>query len=595
MANTITTKEKVKRAPEKDYDRQLARALVEADLMTLQQAKSAITSIKEEGSKKTLESYLIENEIVKEEDLLETKASLWHVPYIDLKNYEIDPEVLELIPKKIAHEFRFFPIFRIDGTLLVAMTDPKNVKAIDKVAQLTHLEISPALSSQDAVIEAIDKFYGKEEATKANIEVSSEEIQDILEVIEAESKEEDFEQSTADLERLAEEAPVVKMANMVLTQAIVEGASDIHINPEEDQVRVRFRVDGVLRDSLHLPKNLQQALTSRIKILSNLDIAEHRIPQDGQLRLRLKDGREIDIRVSTLPSAFGENLVLRVLDKSAALLQLSNLGYEEDIHQLLEQLLSNAYGIILLTGPTGSGKTTTLYAGLNFLNSVEKNIITLEDPIEYRLPMIRQSQVNVKAGMTFAKGLRAILRQDPDICMVGEIRDSETGNIAIQAALTGHLVLSTLHTNDAPGAVTRLGEMGIEPFLIASAVRGVMAQRLVRRVCDNCKEEYKPDVDIPQTILDQFGLDQNEGSLKFYRGKGCKKCRNSGYKGRLSIVEVLVITENIRRIVLEGGSTDDIKATAIKDGMRPLDHDGMIKVLKGVTTIEEIMRVTNID
>jgi len=589
------SKELIKKAPEKDYDRQLARALIEADVLNLQQAKSALADLKEEGSKKSLETYLLENEIVKEEDILETKASLWHVPFIDLKNYEIDPEVLELIPKKIAQEFNFFPIFRIDGTLLVAMTDPKNVKAIDKVAQLTHLEISPALSSKDAVLEAIGKYYGQEDPSARNIEVSSEEIQDILEVIEAESKEEEFEQSTADLERLAEEAPVVKMANMVLTQAIVEGASDVHINPEEDQVRVRFRVDGVLRDSLHLPKNLQHALTSRIKILSNLDIAEHRIPQDGQLRLRLKDGREIDIRVSTLPSAHGENLVLRILDKSASLLQLENLGYEEDVREILGQLLGNAYGIILLTGPTGSGKTTTLYAALNRLNSVEKNIITLEDPIEYRLPMIRQSQVNVKAGMTFAKGLRAILRQDPDICMVGEIRDSETGNIAIQAALTGHLVLSTLHTNDSAGAVTRLSEMGIEPFLIASAVRGVMAQRLVRRVCSDCKEEYKPGIEIPESVLDQFGLDQSDGSLKFYRGKGCKKCRGSGYKGRLSIVEVLVLTENVRRLVLEGGSTDDIKATAIQDGMRPLYHDGMIKVLKGVTTVEEIMRVTNID
>ena len=580
-----------KRPQEKYDDRALMQALVKRGVLTLQQAKSAVARYNEEKIAPSLQETLLQLSLVKEEELLETKASLWNVPFIDLKNYEIDPEVLELIPGNVAKQYRLFPLFQIDGTLLVAMVDPKNVNAIDKLTRLTRLEISPALSSKEAVDEAIDRYYGKQQ--NVSMEVSNEELQGILEVIEAEVEEEEGEKSTLDLERLAEEAPVVKMTNMVLTQAIMEGASDIHVSPEEDQLRVRFRVDGVLRDSFHLPRNLQEAVISRIKILSNLDIAEHRIPQDGQLRLRLKDGRKIDIRVSTLPSAYGENVVPRILDKSSALLELENLGFEEDVLTSVTKLLSNAYGILLVTGPTGSGKTTTLYAALNRLNSVSKNIITLEDPIEYRLALIRQSQVNHKAGMTFAKGLRAILRQDPDIVMVGEIRDTETASIAVQAALTGHLVLSTLHTNDAAGAITRLAEMGVESFLVSSAVLGVMAQRLVRKICENCKEEYRPSFEVPKAILKSFGLEDSK-SLKFYKGKGCKLCRNTGYRGRLSIMEVLSLTERIQELIIKSASSDEIKKAAVAEGMRPLLHDGWIKVLKGATTLEEVMRVTNI-
>ncbi len=573
-------------------DRALARALVERKLLTLQQAKSALSDLQNGESSKTLDEYLIESKMVTEEALLEVKASIWNVPFIDLKNYEVDPEVLEIIPSNMARKYNFFPLFRIDGTLLIAMTDPKNVKIIDEVTQVTQLEISPALSSKEAVTEAIQRYYGVQEETVPDIQ--NENLQDILEIIEAEEDQKEEEKSSADLERLADDAPVVKMTNMVLIQSIVEGASDVHFNPEEDQLRVRYRVDGMLQDSHHLPKNLQQAVISRIKILANLDIAENRIPQDGQMRLRLKDGRQIDIRVSTLPSAYGENVVLRILDKNAALLKLENLGFEEDVFNITAKLLSNAYGIILVTGPTGSGKTTTLYAALNRLNSMEKNIITLEDPIEYRLPLIRQSQVNHKAGMTFAKGLRSILRQDPDIVMVGEIRDSETANIAVQAALTGHLVLSTLHTNDAAGAVTRLEEMDIEPFLISTAILGVQAQRLVRKICPDCKEEYQPHLEIPQEVLKIFGLETEADSLKFYRGKGCKNCNKTGYRGRMSIMEVLPMTEGIRTLVLKSASADEIKKLAIQEGMRPLIQDGWIKVLKGITTLEEVMRVTNI-
>ncbi len=596
MAKQQTTKSPQKRTSSRENDRSLARVLVERKHLTLQQAKGLLARLKNGESHNSLENVLKEEEILTEDIILEAKASLWNVPFIDLKNYEIDPEVLELIPGEVAKRFRFFPLFRIDETLLIAMSDPKDVNAIDKVTQLTKLNVSPALSSSEAVIEAIEKYYG-EEVEIEDQNVGNNDLQDILEVIEAQEDKEisgEQEQSVQDLEKLAEEAPVVKMTNMVLIQAITQGASDIHINPEEDQLRVRYRIDGVLQNSHNLPKNLQEALVSRIKILSNLDIAEHRVPQDGQMHIKLKNGKEVDMRVSTLPSAHGENVVLRILDRSAALMDLHNLGFEEDNYKNIIKLLSNSYGIILVTGPTGSGKSTTLYAALNILSTIEKNVITLEDPIEYRLPLIRQSQVHRKAGMTFAKGLRAILRQDPDIVMVGEIRDTETANIAVQAALTGHLVLSTLHTNDAASAVTRLEEMGIEPFLISTAVLGVQAQRLVRRICSHCKEECeKPEnVDIPEEVVNSLGINKDE--IKFFRGKGCKKCRNTGYKGRISIIEVLPLTKAIKSQVIKGGSTLDIQNTAEEEGMRPLSHDGWIKVLKGITTVEEVIRVTNI-
>jgi type IV pilus assembly protein PilB len=594
MLNASNTIAPAKTVQERDIDRTLARALVERDVLTLQQAKSILAELKNGSKGKTFEEVLVESNMVKEEEILETKASLWHVPYIDLKNYEIDPEVIELIPGNVARQFRFFPLFRIDGTLLLAMTDPKDIKSIDKATQVTHLEISPALTSKSALDEALDKYYAR--SAEAPLQISNDEFKDMLEVIEAEQvKSDETEVAAADLMRQAEDAPVVKMTNMILIQAIQEGASDIHLNPEETELRIRFRVDGILRDSFHLPKNLQEAIISRIKILSSIDIAEHRVPQDGKLRIKVSDGREIDVRVSTLPSAYGENIVLRVLDKSAALMKLANLGFEEDVLTTFEKLLSNSYGIILVTGPTGSGKTTTLYAALNQLSTVEKNIITLEDPIEYKLPLIRQSQVNEKAGMTFAKGLRAILRQDPDIVLVGEIRDTETAAIAVQAALTGHLVLSTLHTNSAAVAVTRLADMGIEPFLISTAVLGVQAQRLVRKICTECKEEFHADYSyLKLDYLKRFGLDIDWKTVKFFHGKGCKKCKGSGYKGRMSIMEVFSVSERIRELILKGGSADDINRAAIEDGMRPVSVDGWIKVLKGLTTVEEVMRVTNI-
>ncbi len=587
-----TAEKTVKPAFKNDMDIALLKALVQRKVLKPFQADDMLAKLRSNPNL-ILDEALMGQEKVSEEAILETKAALWNVPYIDLSNYEIEPDVIELIPAKVARQYRCFPLFRINSTLLIAMSDPKNIKTIDAVGQLTRLEVSPALASRNAIDGAINKHYGEQQ--EISLQMPNDELQGILEVIEAEEGEEEEKTNTQDLERQAEEAPVVRMVNMVLTQAIVDGASDVHYNPEEKQLRVRFRVDGVLRDTFMLPKNLQDAIISRIKILSSLDIAEHRVPQDGQMRLKLKDGRDIDIRVSTLPSAHGENCVLRILDKSAALLNLENLGFEPDVYELTCKILGSAYGIFLVTGPTGSGKTTTLYAALNRLSTVEKNVITLEDPIEYRLPLIRQSQVNHKAGMTFAKGLRAILRQDPDIVMVGEIRDSETANIAVQAALTGHMVLSTLHTNDSAGAVTRLQEMGIESFLISTAVLGVQAQRLVRKICQECKEPYKPPVEIVKDIMHKIGVQESADKLKFYKGAGCKKCRDSGYKGRASIMEVLPITDAIRQLVLKGAAADLIKKTAVQEGMRPLLHDGWLKIMKGMTTIDEVMRVTNVE
>jgi type II secretory ATPase GspE/PulE/Tfp pilus assembly ATPase PilB-like protein len=391
---------------------------------------------------------------------------------------------------------------------------------------------------------------------------------------------------------MSAETPVVKLVNLIISQAIQEKASDIHIEPEEKSLMVRFRIDGILYESLNPPKALQAAIISRIKILADLDIAESRIPQDGRYQVSL-NGREIDLRVSTLPTVYGENVVLRILDKGSLALDLTKLGFEHDAFRQFREMLASSYGVILVSGPTGSGKTTTLYSALQSINTADKNIITVEDPVEYRLRRIRQSQVNVKAGLTFAAGLRSILRQDPDIIMVGEIRDHETAQIAVESALTGHLVLSTIHTNDAPGGLTRLTEMGVEPFLTASATVGIMAQRLVRRLCDNCKQAYTPK----PAILKKLGLDHGGAQKQrvFYQGAGCQKCKNSGYKGRQGIYELMQLNQEIRELTLKNASSDQIKRAAYNNGMRSLRRDGLIKALKGITSLEEVFRVTNLD
>ncbi len=526
-----------------------------------------------------LTQIIINKGFAEEEDVIDCLAEVLNIPFVQLHDYKVDPAVLELVPKELSLKHKVFPVFKIENSLTIAMVNPGDVQAIDRLHRETGFEIEPAVSLERDVMKAIETHYeGAKELDSS--------LDEVIQDIQNEKPKEEETTSAEKLKQLSAETPVVKLVNLVLSQAIMERASDIHIEPEEKTLQVRYRVDGILHDSLTPPKHLQAAIISRIKILADLDIAESRIPQDGRFQI-LINGREIDFRVSTLPTVYGENIVLRILDKSSLMLNLEDLGIEEEGYKKLQEMISSSYGVILVSGPTGSGKTTTLYSILHTLNTPAQNIITVEDPVEYRLQRIRQAQVNVKAGLTFATGLRAILRQDPDILMVGEIRDAETAKIAIEAALTGHLVLSTIHTNDAPGGLTRLTEMGIEPFLSASATLGIIAQRLVRKLCDNCKVPYKATA----SRLSQLRLTNKD--VKFYRAEGCFQCRNTGYKGRNGIYEIMAVGEEIRELTLNGASADQIKRAAIKNGMRNLRHDGLRQTMKGITSVEEVLRVTN--
>ena len=521
---------------------------------------------------------------VPEDDVLQAVAEVFEIPYVKLSEYAIDPDALDLVPAELARDLRVIPLFRIGDVLTVAMAEPGDVTIIDRLHVLTDLEIEPAVASESDILTAIEEHYGLPT-------VIDDSLDQVLQEIVEEQPESEHEESPAEqLKAIAEEAPVIKLVNLVIAQAIRDRASDIHIEPEEKHLRVRYRIDGMLHEAFQPPKNLQAAITSRIKILAQMDIAETRVPQDGRFQVRL-DNKEIDIRVSTLPTVHGENIVMRILDKSSLRFGLEELGFLPDTLEKVKQMLSSSYGIILVTGPTGSGKTTTLYSALQSINTIDKNIITIEDPVEYRLPLVRQSQVNPKAGMTFAAGLRSILRQDPDVVMVGEIRDSETAQIAVQAALTGHLVLSTLHTNDAPGAITRLTEMGVEPFLTASATIGVIAQRLVRKLCSKCRAPYQPSAE----VLKRFHIKPKGGSLTFYRAEGCSQCKNTGYKGRIGIYEVMVMDDQLRELTLKRASAEELRKVAIRSGMRTLRQDGLLKVAKGITTLEEVARVTNLE
>ncbi|RLJ00770.1 MAG: type II secretion system protein GspE, partial [Candidatus Aenigmatarchaeota archaeon] len=491
------------------------------------------------------------------------------VSTFDLSNYIISPQVINLIPKDIALKYKVIPVFKIENTLTVAMANPNDVFVIDELAKITGCLIEPVLADEISIRKAQEQYYGTTGA-----------IQEIIASLDKEK--------LADIEKLGRDSPVVKLVDFLITQAVQENASDIHIEPEEKFVSIRYRIDGILHRKLSLPKNAQPAIISRIKIMAGLDIAEKRLPQDGRILMKVGD-KEIDLRVSTCPTVHGENVVLRILDKSSMIIGLENLGFPERELKIFEELISQPYGIILVTGPTGSGKTTTLYSALQRLNRDEVNIMTVEDPVEYQFPRMRQVQVNPKAGLTFASALRSFLRQDPDIIMVGEIRDLETTEIAIQAALTGHLVFSTLHTNDAPTAFTRLIEMGVEPFLVSSSILGVLAQRLVRKVCEKCKEEYKPSI----ALLKALGLENKVSQdIKFVKGKGCKLCSNTGYKGRTGIFELLKVTPQIRELILKRASADQIRELAISQGMRILREAAIEKLLLKITTPEEVMRVT---
>lgn len=509
--------------------------------------------------------------LISEEDIVKFRADVLGVPYIDLSDYLVDTELIKLVPENTVRRYKAVPLFKIGDTVTVGMVDPQDIAALDYVRNITKATIvDPAMVSEKGIQAVLDSYYG----ALGSMEEIARSI-DEEKIDRAQSK---------GLAQVAEEPPIVRLVNVMVMQAAKERASDIHLEPEEEEVRVRYRVDGVLNESGILPKKLQSAVISRIKVLSHMDIAETRKPQDGRIRLKMEN-RDLDIRVSTFPTVYGENVVMRLLDKNSVLLGLKELGFMASDLKEFGRLIQRPNGIILVTGPTGSGKTTTLYAALTTISSVEKNIITIEDPVEYELSLIRQTQVNIKAGIAFANGLRNILRQDPDVIMVGEIRDKETADIAIQAALTGHLVFSTLHTNDATSAVTRLIDMGVEPFLISSSLIGVIAQRLVRTICERCRERYVPD----KETLEYLALD---GKTEFFRGKGCPKCKGTGLRGRTGIFELFLINEEIRKMIDARSSADEIKKKAIALGMRTLRDDGIIKAKEGLITIEEVLRLT---
>ncbi len=544
--------------------RRLGDILIEKGLITEQDLNKALTIQNKSGEK--LGEILLKMGTIKEEDLYSALAEIYNVPYVNLEDVAIDADTVRLVPEHICRRYKVIPL-RMDGDrIVVAMSNPVNIYALDDIRIITGKEVDPVLAPERQILQSLDKIYtiqrGLEE-TLVNIGPAEEEVETPVEVLE-------------------DEAPVVRLVNLTITQAVQEGASDVHIEPTENDVKIRFRVDGVLYDVISPPKKIFPTLVARIKILSNMDIAERRIPQDGRFRV-VSQGKIIDFRVSTLPTIYGEKIVLRLLDRSATLIGLEKLGFTEDILHKFDDLISRPYGMILVTGPTGSGKTTTLYSALAKINTPEKNIITIEDPVEYQFARINQVQINPKAGLTFATGLRSILRQDPDIIMVGEIRDRETAEIAVQAALTGHLVLSTIHTNDAAGAITRLIDMGIEPYLISSSLIGALAQRLARRICSRCKVPKEPT----EEEIKVLDLPPN---YTLYEGKGCEACRHTGYKGRIWIFELLIIDDEIRTMIVDKRPANVIRESAIRKGMVTLWEDAKFKVRNGITTYNEILR-----
>ncbi len=555
----------------------LGESLVEQRLITLDQLKVAIVDSEKSGE--PLRRTLVKFGMVSEEDIITFFEEQLGIPKVELSRFLIDPKVINLIPEDLARKYLAIPLFRIGDTLTLAIGDPLNVIALDEIHLKTGCLIEPVVASEADIKQAINQYYGVSGG-----------IEDVIKSIDIKKIEvSEEEESIEKLQDIAEEAPIIRLVNLILMQAIRDSASDIHVEPEEKDLHIRYRIDGILHDIITIPKHLQAAIISRIKIMSDLNIAVKRTPQDGRFQIKLEEN-QIDLRVSTFPSIHGENVVLRLLSASSIFLGLEQLGFSPQNLEQFKSLIRRPYGIILVTGPTGSGKTTTLYSALETINTPEKNIITIEDPVEYRLPGIRQSQINPKAGLTFATGLRSILRQDPDVIMVGEVRDRETAEIAIQAALTGHLVFSTLHTNDAAGALTRLIDMGAEPFLISSSVIGIVAQRLVRTICPSCKEEWTPG----EPILQEIGI-ESRGRLNLYKGKGCKSCKNTGYKGRIGVFELLIVDDKIRELILSRTSSSIIKKEAEKVGMKTLRADGIDKIISGITTIDEVIRATQVD
>jgi len=552
--------------------RALGEILVDDGFISQEQLDDARRDSEQSG--KSLGRTLIDMGLVGESALVKALATQIGLPFMDLSDFQIDLTAASLVPQSLAKRYTALPIAFEEETLIVAMSDPGNVFAVDDIRTLTGRDIRIVVATRTDIAEAIERV------SRVDAEVG-----DLAATAAAEEAETD---EISALKETVDDAPIVKLVNLLITQAVNDRASDIHIEPQERDVRIRYRIDGVLHEVMRSPKSIQNGVLSRLKIMADIDIAERRVPQDGRVGL-VVGGKAIDLRVATMPTVHGEKAVIRILDKSHALLNLSDLGFSDHNMERYEVSFRKPYGMILVTGPTGSGKSTTLYATLNILNQIDRNIITVEDPVEYRLGGVNQVQMNPKAGLTFASALRSILRSDPDIVLIGEVRDAETAQIAVQAALTGHLVLSTLHTNNAPSAVTRLTEMGIEPFLVSSAVDCVLAQRLVRTLCEKCKEYYQPTAEALKEAKVPLLPD---GSIpRLYRPTGCNACGNTGYRGRMAVHEVMMMSEDIERMTVERKSSEEIGKVAQEQGMLTLRQDGILKVLEGKTSLEELFRV----
>jgi type IV pilus assembly protein PilB len=551
--------------------KQLADILLEGGLVDETQLAAAYQEHRQAG--RSLGRVLVEQGVLSEAQLVAALATQIGLPFVDLNDYSVDGSAVALVPAAVCRRHAVLPIGYEGGRLLLAMADPANVFAIDDVRSLSGLEPRPVVATRDDLIAAINRFCRPEG-----------DLDDLSSAIDAGDEDDDL----AHITQVVEEAPIVKYVNLLISQAIGDGASDIHIEPGEGELRVRYRIDGVLHDVMRSPRSIQSGVISRLKIMADMDIAERRIPQDGRLSVTAASGK-IDLRVATLPTVWGEKVVMRILDNSTTRLALTDLGFTQANYDRFSASFTKPYGMILVTGPTGSGKSTTLYATLNLVSNPQLNVITVEDPVEYRLPGVNQVQVNTKAGLTFASALRSILRSDPDIVLIGEVRDGETAQIAVEAALTGHLVLTTLHTNDAPSAMTRLTEMGIEPFLVGSAVDCVLAQRLARRLCRKCKEAYEPT---PEELAGvAYPWTPDEPLPKLYRPVGCPACARTGYKGRVALHEVMSVSEQIERLTIKRSSSTEIGQLARSEGMAGLREDGLTKVGEGVTSIDEILRV----
>jgi type IV pilus assembly protein PilB len=564
----------------KSFSERITDALIADGLLTEKQLHEIIDIQKKQGGR--LLKLLLERQVVSEQDMMIGMARCLKTPPISLPKIHVPPEVAELIPKEMAQTYKMVPIARLGKKLYIAMADPLNVVALDELRRnRPNMEIIPLITTEKAVGDFLN-------ASSSQVKEGIDEILRDVDVSDVEVTKDQQEEINLDkLVESSEEAPVIKLVNLMLVQAIKDRASDIHIEPFEKQLKLRYRIDGVLYDSTAPPKSIQSALTSRIKIMSTLDIAERRLPQDGRFRIKIA-GRDVDLRVSILPTVHGEKIVMRVLDKGTLNTNLESLGLDPEDLEKFRRAIDAPHGMMLMTGPTGSGKTSTLYAVLTQLNTPDVNIVTVEDPVEYQMLGINQVQVKPEIGLSFASGLRSILRQDPDIVMVGEIRDSETADIAVKAALTGHLVLSTLHTNDAPGAIARLVDMKVEPFLVSSSLLMVCAQRLIRKICPHCKEAMQ----VPPDVAKRLGLSPDEASATFYRGHGCGRCKETGFMGRMAILEVMPVTETMRDQLLHNTSAQAVRELALKEGMRTLKMAGLNKAKAGLTSLDEVLRVT---